>query len=875
MDITKQMKLTKDEWDSVEIPVSANEMEVYNLIIRSFVTNDVNYTINKTNSILRFLKIEYDPTIEEFLYSKYFSAKVTDLVAKFAIPFIKFENKKKNNGKESDIYYIHVSNIVRLKSKDQIRMASFDSQIDLNSAAIFEFIIYNYLEQMIKSKHKSTGKTGEKSVHWMFYYFTIHKLMQNNIDKINRYVKEIVEVFLAQYEKDVDVAYILRNAVEYIERNCLLKYSDLKLFEHQKAIFTAVKSAQNKPKLILYIAPTGTGKTLTPLGLSQQFKIIFVCAARHVGLAFARSAIAINKKIAVAFGCSSADDVKLHNFAASKYTVNKRSGKIQKIDNSVGDKVEIIICDVRSYLPAMHYILAFTDDPNKIITYWDEPTITMDYPDHPLHSVIHQNWRENMIPNMVLSSATLPKIHEIQQTVVDFQEKFPGAEIINIVSDDCRKSIALINNNGYVVMPHYLYSEYSRILEVVANIEENLSLLRYLDVKETIRFIEYMETASVVHERYKVARYFLSIQDIDLKSIKLHYLRLLKHIEPAAWPSVYNYFQEIRDKRIPSNNNALNNGQQLHRLNSVSPNQSQPIQPIKVTQEKPGTSGIYVTTKDAYTLTDGPTIFITKDVEIIVKFCIQQANIPASVMDDIMSKIEHNNKINADILKIEKEIEYEESKMANEGETCEKEDRKLLKLRENISMLQTRTKCASLNDVFVPNRMTHLKKWAAQLYTSRAFTSNIDEETIVSIMLLKDVEDCWKISLMLGIGVYMQHKSIAYTEIMKKLGDQQKLYLIIADSDYIHGTNHPFCHGYISKDIPLTQEKIIQSLGRIGRENIQQEYTVRFRDDAQLHILFSRLVGEEKLEVVNMNQFFNSRTVRWNPEAREYDEIVG
>ena len=54
----------------------------------------------------------------------------------------------------------------------------------------------------------------------------------------------------------------------------------------------------------------------------------------------------------------------------------------------------------------------------------------------------------------------------------------------------------------------------------------------------------------------------------------------------------------------------------------------------------------------------------------------------------------------------------------------------------------------------------------------------------------------------------------------------------------------------------LTQEKLIQSMGRIGRGNIQQTYTVRFRDDAQINKLFTP--DTEKPEVINMNKLFNS-----------------
>jgi hypothetical protein len=104
---------------------------------------------------------------------------------------------------------------------------------------------------------------------------------------------------------------------------------------------------------------------------------------------------------------------------------------------------------------------------------------------------------------------------------------------------------------------------------------------------------------------------------------------------------------------------------------------------------------------------------------------------------------------------------------------------------------------------------------------------------------------------------------------MKRLADEQKLYMIIASSDYIYGTNYQFCHGYLSKDLTLTQEKIIQAMGRIGRNNIQRTYTVRFRDDAQILKLFTS--ETEKPEIKNMNILFNSQKVIWKDD--KYIEI--
>ena len=123
-------------------------------------------------------------------------------------------------------------------------------------------------------------------------------------------------------------------------------------------------------------------------------------------------------------------------------------------------------------------------------------------------------------------------------------------------------------------------------------------------------------------------------------------------------------------------------------------------------------------------------------------------------------------------------------------------------------------------------------------------------------MAIEGVNDTWKILLLMGIGVFANHNSQSYTEIMKRMADEQRLYLIIASSDYIYGTNYQFCHGYLGKDVKLTQQKAIQSIGRVGRNNIQQTYSVRLRDDAQAMLLL--MPSENNVEVRNMNRLFVS-----------------
>ena len=52
----------------------------------------------------------------------------------------------------------------------------------------------------------------------------------------------------------------------------------------------------------------------------------------------------------------------------------------------------------------------------------------------------------------------------------------------------------------------------------------------------------------------------------------------------------------------------------------------------------------------------------------------------------------------------------------------------------------------------------------------------------------------------------------------------------------------------------MTQQKIIQALGRIGRNKIQQEYTVRFRDNDLIERLLNPV--DYNLEAINMNRLF-------------------
>ena len=203
-----------------------------------------------------------------------------------------------------------------------------------------------------------------------------------------------------------------------------------------------------------------------------------------------------------------------------------------------------------------------------------------------------------------------------------------------------------------------------------------------------------------------------------------------------------------------------------------------------------------------------------------------------------------------------------------------------------IEVLRADIKTTTMDPALVPNTRPHQQVWVGndRGIIEQAFVPFIEESTVRDIMEL-DVDTQKKVLLLLGIGVFDQGASssssvpspcassvpctsisaspnrseIRYMEIMKQLAYQQYLYLIIASSDYIYGTNYQFCHAFLGKDLAnMTQQKILQAMGRVGRGNVQQEYTIRFRDESLLSKLW--LPATSNIEAENMCRLFRFDT---------------
>ena len=822
----KQSKLSIDEWRSIEISVSENEKTILKIIMEGFNNLEINYNDNK--SLISFMKINPDDEIYRYLYNIYFESDIKKITNKIGIEYNISKSKKK------------------ISKKDQIRIDNTKMNIIDIKKNIFEYILLE-LVNMAVTPHKINKKISLKG------YYTLIQLLKptTTINNINPFVIDFIKIIIEWCSKIINIYDIFYESSTIIENNdYIMKYQDIKLFEHQKKLFKYLNENKN-PTLIFYTSATGNGKTLTPLGLLSKYKVIFICASRHVSLALAKSAISMEKKIAIAFGCETIEDIRLHYFSAEVYTKNKKSGGIHKIDNSYGNNIELIICDTLSYIIAMNYMLLFNKEED-IITFWDEPTISMDVDEHPLHPIIHNNWCENKISKLILSCATMPKPFELSNTIDDFKLKFENSNIKNISSFDFKKTIKIIDNEGCIVLPHNIFSNNRDIINCIENIKENLTLLRYIDLKSIIDFIK--------NNNFEIDLNNISVENLTITTIKNIYLDVLlnnisnydnwKNIEPLPfWKKENNNLRKINSDFITLSSSKEKEDKTLIKIKSTPPG----ILNIEYN------GCIYLTTHDAYTLTDGPTLYLVEDTIKIGRFMFQQSQIDKNIINEIINCIEYNNKLESHINELQKKIDDILNNFINNEKRDKDENKEIREIKEYIESIRKQIKTIQLPSQYIPNTEKHQNKWCPD-NKEKSFISNIDDSFIIRVMNLGDnISNEVKILLMMGIGIFCEELPISYLEIIKELSYSQKLYIIIASSDYIYGTNYQFCHGFLGRDLNnMTPQKIIQAMGRIGRGNIQQNYTVRFRNNDLIKKIYLPIENELNKEAKIMNKLFSN-----------------
>ena len=836
MNTFTQKKLTKEEWEYIEKPCNNNDKFILSFLQKSY--NNTSDILYKYINLREFLKIK-EKNYDSFIFEKIFLPFILQIENKYSGIFelnnkfssIKdFNNKKKskkNTVKKAIAIKINSSiekitkniNTIIKNIKNETNFNQKENIIEINLFILSLQLIYNI-------KHKKTFNIQLIS-------FLIKKIYVNYSSfHLNEFfIQWINNTIMYFVDKHIDLQIILNNYSQFVTSN-IEKDEITHLYSHQKDLINYYKNKNktNTGSLIFYTSPTGTGKTMTPICLINDYKIIFICAARHVGLTLANYMVTMGVKVGFAFGCTQTDDIRLHNNAVTDY-IEKKAGKktYKKPDHSNGEKLEILISDIQSYYYAMLYMCSF-NKKEDIMLYWDEPTIGLDYKEHPLHEYITNIFKNNKIYNVILSCATLPKIQHVEPFISFFKNKFNNIniEVKEINSHIFQNNISILDQCGNSFTPHELWfygdDSVMKLNNFIKYYTENKNLQKYLDIEKCIDFIHDVDKHlnKNIFENDYVRQNILPSEFIQIenKHITELYIYLISILNQSDKDILYNHFKT------------------KYKFN------------IKTKQQ------VYIVSKDAYTITYGPCLYLTNEYNKLIDVLFKTSEIPEQVIDNLMKTLNKNNElleiINKNIKNFEDIMQKEFEKENKMGEGKIPANAK--KIKELIDSTQSQIRSVSIDNSYIPNFKEHYDKFNHSKSNNHLWSSSIDETNLKKILSIHELEPKFKIMLMIGVGVLHPSLPDDYNEIMKELTKNQQLFTIIADDNYIYGTNYQFSHGYLGKDLDITQEKLVQSMGRIGRKSFNKKYSFRLRNDKLIEKIF--LKSNDTTEIDNMNKLF-------------------
>ena len=149
----RQTKLTKNEWDALEVPVPKQEHVILKMIYEGY--SNLNHTFNYTLSLMAYIKISHDSyKFHGYFYTKYF------------LPLFQ-KIHKQNELSYPILTFPDLKNKIKLKKADEIRIKNSEKKLDTVKNELFEFVILDLLRKMFKNK--------KKIVLLLFYNYTYYE----------------------------------------------------------------------------------------------------------------------------------------------------------------------------------------------------------------------------------------------------------------------------------------------------------------------------------------------------------------------------------------------------------------------------------------------------------------------------------------------------------------------------------------------------------------------------------------------------------------------------------------------------------------------------------------------------------------------------
>ena len=209
MNLTQQ-KLTKSEWEFLELPVNKKELYILRFIYKSYTNTTL--TENPNHSLISYLKINVEDyeDFHKYFYNKYYEEPIHKIIKVHSLNYKLKINIKKLN----------------IKKANKIRIRKINTAEILKKSNIFE----NVLMEQLTMYFKTTSKSKK-----CYYYYSLLQLSTRKVKRVNHLLMKFVKYVLDTFQNEINVINLIKHSHKYIEENPLLtEYNDISLFSHQK-----------------------------------------------------------------------------------------------------------------------------------------------------------------------------------------------------------------------------------------------------------------------------------------------------------------------------------------------------------------------------------------------------------------------------------------------------------------------------------------------------------------------------------------------------------------------------------------------------------------------------------------------------------------
>ena len=278
---------------------------------------------------------------------------------------------------------------------------------------------------------------------------------------------------------DFKPVFLSKNYPQLIFDNAYNKYlniNSIKPYKSQVQVLAGLIDANNSETsngfLCLLKTLTGEGKTSLIISLantvntilasrrinpdSKDMEIIFCCNDRLNTVSYQVGQYAYGMN--VPFGM--ATEIEKTNKAGLKY----KDVHIDNNNNCKRTKRLLIIADIISTARLLEKALRKNKD---YVLFFDEPTSFLD--ENNPEAIVHlTNIFKYLPPNVIFSSATLPKVEEIAPFTTYFKTKYPEAKIMSVESSKVKIGCQVNDLSGKLFIPNSGIV-YEHIMEILMN----------------------------------------------------------------------------------------------------------------------------------------------------------------------------------------------------------------------------------------------------------------------------------------------------------------------------------------------------------------------------------------------------------------------